>query len=245
MLFASSADGASSHPCRHPRPCSGANGLRLGTPVYLTGGSLRGRRARGTESAARWRCTAAARCRRSTSRVREGGLRPVIFAPPRKPRPRPWATAIADGGVRYALSYVAVSSDESAVTVAVAGATLTLSPVVHRRGDGEVTAADPYGLTAVRTFGVSVGDLLVREVLTDALAALARAHLSSARERHRPAAGIRRRHDAADERIDLPVVVGSRENRPFVRPGSEADRTGRPRRSVANRGVECCFARWT
>ena len=44
-----------------------------------------------------------------------------------------------------------------------------------------VTAADPYGLTAVRTFGVSAGDLLVREVLTDALAALGRAHLSSAR----------------------------------------------------------------
>ena len=44
-----------------------------------------------------------------------------------------------------------------------------------------VTAADPEGLTATQTFGVSVGNGLVREVLTDALAALGRAHLSSAR----------------------------------------------------------------
>ena len=80
-----------------------------------------------------------------------------------------------------ALSYVAISSDESAVTVAVAGARLTLSPVVTGAATVTVTAADPYGLTAVRTFGVSVGDLLVRDVLTDALAALGRAHLSSAR----------------------------------------------------------------
>ena len=80
-----------------------------------------------------------------------------------------------------ALSYAAVSSDESAVTVAVAGATLTLSPVVTGTGTVTVTASDPDGLTAVQTFGVSVGDGLVREVLTDTLAALGRAHLSSAR----------------------------------------------------------------
>ena len=79
------------------------------------------------------------------------------------------------------LSYTAVSSDESAVTVAVTGATLTLSPVVSGTATVTVTAADPDGLTAVQTFGVSVGDGLVREVLTDALAALGRAHLSSAR----------------------------------------------------------------
>ncbi len=80
-----------------------------------------------------------------------------------------------------ALSYAAVSSDESAVTVAVAGATLTLSPFVTGTATVTVTAADPDGLTATQTFGVLVGDLLVREVLTDALAALGRAHLSSAR----------------------------------------------------------------
>ncbi len=80
-----------------------------------------------------------------------------------------------------ALSYTAVSSDESAVTVAVVGATLTLSPVVTGTATVTVTAADPDGLTAVQTFGVSVGDGLVREVLTGALAALGRAHLSSAR----------------------------------------------------------------
>ena len=80
-----------------------------------------------------------------------------------------------------ALSYAAVSSDESAVTVAVAGATLTLSPVVTGTATVTVTASDPDGLTAVQTFGVSVGDELVREVLTDTLAALGRAHLSSAR----------------------------------------------------------------
>ncbi len=79
------------------------------------------------------------------------------------------------------LSYTAVSSDESAVTVAVMGATLTLSPVVTGTATVTVTASDPDGLTAVQTFGVSVGDSLVREVLTDALAALGRAHLSSAR----------------------------------------------------------------
>ena len=80
-----------------------------------------------------------------------------------------------------ALGYAAVSSDESAVTAAVAGATLTLSPFVAGTATVTVTASDPAGLTAVQTFGVSVGDVLVREVLTDMLAALGRAHLSSAR----------------------------------------------------------------
>ena len=80
-----------------------------------------------------------------------------------------------------ALGYAAVSSDESAVTVAVAGATLTLSPFVAGTATVTATASDPDGLTAVQTFGVSVGDVLVREVLTDMLAALGRAHLSSAR----------------------------------------------------------------
>ena len=83
-----------------------------------------------------------------------------------------------DGDV---LTYEAVSSDETAVTVTIAGATLTLAPVVTGTATVTVTAADPEGLTATQRFGVTVGDRLVREVLTDALAALGRGHLSSAR----------------------------------------------------------------
>ena len=44
-----------------------------------------------------------------------------------------------------------------------------------------VTASDVEGLTATQTFGVTVGDRLVRGVITDTLAALGRGHLSSAR----------------------------------------------------------------
>ena len=83
-----------------------------------------------------------------------------------------------DGDV---LTYEAVSSDETAVTVSVSGATLTLSAVVAGTATVTVTAADVEGLTATQTFGVTVGDRLVRGVLTDTLAALGRGHLSSAR----------------------------------------------------------------
>ena len=79
------------------------------------------------------------------------------------------------------LTYEAVSSDETAVTTSVSGSTLTLTAVVVGRATVTVTAADVEGLTAVQTFGVRVGDRLVREVLTDTLAALGRGHLSSAR----------------------------------------------------------------
>ncbi len=79
------------------------------------------------------------------------------------------------------LTYEAASSDETAVTVSVAGSTLTLTPVVTGTATVTVTAADVEGLTAVQVFGVSVGDRLVRGVMTDTLAALARGHLSSAR----------------------------------------------------------------
>ena len=68
----------------------------------------------------------------------------------------------------------------------------------HRHGDGDGDGCRPYyGLTAVRTFAVSVGDLLVRDVLTDALAALGRAHLSSARV----AIGRRLEYDAGTTRL--------------------------------------------
>ena len=83
-----------------------------------------------------------------------------------------------DGDV---LTYEAVSSDETAVTVSVSGATLTLSAVVVGTATVLVTASDVEGLTATQTFGVTVGDRLVRGVITDTLAALGRGHLSSAR----------------------------------------------------------------
>ena len=81
-----------------------------------------------------------------------------------------------DGDV---LTYVAESSDETAVTASVFGPVLTLKPVVTGTATITVTATDVEGLTAVQTFGVHVGDEAVRGVLTDALAALGRAHLSS------------------------------------------------------------------
>ena len=79
------------------------------------------------------------------------------------------------------LTYTAVSSDETAVTTSVSGSTLTLTAVVTGSATVTVTAADVEGLTATQTFGVRVGDRLVREVLTDTLAGLGRGHLSSAR----------------------------------------------------------------
>ena len=79
------------------------------------------------------------------------------------------------------LAYDAESSDERAAAVTVAGATLTLVPVVAAAATVTVTASDPEGLTAAQTFGVTVGDQLVRGLLTDTLAAFSRAHLSSAR----------------------------------------------------------------
>ena len=83
-----------------------------------------------------------------------------------------------DGDV---LTYAASSSDETAVTTAVTGATLTLSAVVTGTATVTVTASDVEGLTATQSFGVQVGDRLVRAVMTDTLAALGRGHLSSAR----------------------------------------------------------------
>ena len=83
-----------------------------------------------------------------------------------------------DGDV---LAYAAASSDETAVTATVAGATLTLSAVVTGTATVTVSASDAAGLTATQSFGVQVGDRLVRAVMTDTLAALGRGHLSSAR----------------------------------------------------------------
>ena len=84
-----------------------------------------------------------------------------------------------DGDV---LTYTAESSNPAATAVAVSGSTLTLSAVVRGAATVTVTATDPDGLYASQVFGVTVGDHLVREVLTDTLAALGRGHLSSVRQ---------------------------------------------------------------
>ena len=84
-----------------------------------------------------------------------------------------------DGDV---LTYAAESSNPAAATVSVSGSTLTLSAVVRGAATVTITASDPDGLTVTQVFGVSVGDRLVREVLTDTLAALGRGHLSSVRQ---------------------------------------------------------------
>ena len=80
------------------------------------------------------------------------------------------------------LTFEAVSSDLDVATVAVAGTSLTVTPVVMGAAMVTVTASDPDGLTAQQVFGVTVGDEWVRIVMTDALAALGRGHLSSVRQ---------------------------------------------------------------
>ena len=99
------------------------------------------------------------------------------------------------------LTYTAESSDPAAAGVAVSGSTLTLSAVVRGAATVTATAADPEGETAEQIFGVSVGDRLVREVLTDTLAALGRGHLSSVRQ----TVGRRLETAGADTRV---VVAG-------------------------------------
>ena len=108
-----------------------------------------------------------------------------------------------------ALTYTAVSSDETAVTATVAGATLTLTAVVAGTATVTVTAHDVEGLTATQTFGVRVGDRLVRSVLTDTLAALGRGHLSSARST------IGRRLETGRDATTRVVVGGQ-----FLSPGA-------------------------
>ena len=79
------------------------------------------------------------------------------------------------------LTYRAASSDTDVATVSVAGAMLTVTPVVYGSAMVTVTAEDGGGLTATQTFTVGVDDRLVRAVLGNTLAAMARSHLSSAR----------------------------------------------------------------
>ena len=80
------------------------------------------------------------------------------------------------------LTFEALSSDLEVARVAVTGTSLTVTPVVVGAAMVTVTASDPDGLTAQQVFGVTVGDEWVRIVMTDALAALGRGHLSSVRQ---------------------------------------------------------------
>ncbi len=91
------------------------------------------------------------------------------------------------------LSYTAVSSDPGAVAVSVAGSALTLTPVGYGPASIDVMAHDPGGLSAAHTFAVDASDRMVRAALDETLAAMARAHLASARmtlgRRVRPGGG--------------------------------------------------------
>ena len=79
------------------------------------------------------------------------------------------------------LAYTAVSSDPGGTAVSVAGSALTLTPVGYGPALIEVTALDPGGLSAAQTFAVNASDRMVRAVLDETLAAMARAHVASAR----------------------------------------------------------------
>ena len=79
------------------------------------------------------------------------------------------------------LTLSAETSDADVVTAAVTGSTLALAPAAYGDAVVTVTATDPGGLAATQRVTVSVSDHAVREVLSDAFAAMARSYLSSAR----------------------------------------------------------------
>ncbi|WP_428276379.1 Ig-like domain-containing protein [Candidatus Palauibacter sp.] len=99
------------------------------------------------------------------------------------------------------LDYTAVSSDPGVASVTVAGSALTVTPVGYGPASIEVTARDPGGLSATQTFAVNASDRLVRAVLDETLAAMARAHVASARM----TLGRRVGSGGADERSRLTV----------------------------------------
>ena len=84
----------------------------------------------------------------------------------------------ADGD---SLTYTAASSAPDIAGVIVEGSVLTVTPVGYGLASIEVTARDPGGLSASHTFAVGAGDRMTRMVLDETLAAMARAHLASAR----------------------------------------------------------------
>ncbi|MCY4557635.1 MAG: tandem-95 repeat protein, partial [Chloroflexi bacterium] len=79
------------------------------------------------------------------------------------------------------LIYTAESSDPSVVSVSVTDSTLTLKSVTYGPVSIVVTARDPDGLSATQIFAVDASDWMVRAVLDETMAAMARAHLASAR----------------------------------------------------------------
>ena len=80
-----------------------------------------------------------------------------------------------------ALTYGARSSDTGVVLAEVAGAVLTLTPVVYGSATVTVTAEDPAGLGATQSVRVGVSDRPQRAILGNVLAATARGHLASLR----------------------------------------------------------------
>ena len=94
------------------------------------------------------------------------------------------------------LTYSVVSSDPGVATVSVTDSTLTLTPVGYGPASIVVTARDPVGLSASQTFATDASDRMVRAVLDETLAAMARAHLASARmmlgRRVRPSGTVER-----------------------------------------------------
>ncbi len=79
------------------------------------------------------------------------------------------------------LTYMAASSHPGVAAVAVAGSMLTVTPVGYGEATVEVMARDPGGLMGHQAFQVNASDRLARLVLDETLAAMARAHLASAR----------------------------------------------------------------
>ena len=79
------------------------------------------------------------------------------------------------------LVYSAVSSNPEILTVFTSGVTLTLTQRRYGEASITVTAQDPGELEAVQTFPVNVSDQLARAVMNETLAAMARAHIGSAR----------------------------------------------------------------
>ena len=74
-----------------------------------------------------------------------------------------------------------VRASNPAVTATLSGAIVTVSGVNRGTASVAVTAQDPAGGTAMHTFAARVSDQRVRVVLEDALAAMGRGHLASAR----------------------------------------------------------------
>ncbi|MCY3698924.1 MAG: tandem-95 repeat protein [Gemmatimonadetes bacterium] len=80
-----------------------------------------------------------------------------------------------------ALEYRASSSNPSVVEASVAGSVLTLVPAGYGTAEVTVTAADAGGLMATQTVAVGVSDRAARDVVSHAMAGLARSHLASVR----------------------------------------------------------------